>query len=566
MVNHHCINIVDKIIIEDIQKTRGDSVKGNKRQLHAMLFVFAIIILAYTCRMLDMYDIGGGYPGYVRAALYIFLFALWGYSIDRRIIQKQVLHYLRWTDALMLFWLIIRTLKYEVVTDLTVARYIWYLYYLPMLFIPMLGVYIAISLGKPEQYRLSGKTQLLIIIPTLLFLSVITNDLHQKVFAFKSGIPGIPDNSSYYHNVLYFFCLAWMVGCMIFTIVYIFKKSRVSNVGKRRIMPFVFCCLIILYGVLYLIGIPQIRFIFGDMNVMNCLIYAAIYESCIHCRMIPSNTGYVELFEATTLASCIADKNGQIVLRSRAAGEDMVCPEKGKKILRPDGMRISSSPVKGGFVVWADNIQPLLELRTWLNENKVEIEKNKKKLQQAYQVQKQLYELTEKNHIYEKLERIYKKQTDRIQELLILCENSEPSTMREYMKEILLIGTYIKRSANLLFLSEEYEVLPQQELRLTVDEAVRAVTACGTECGVIYRTTKPMRSAEVVRLFELLHIVSEKTVGELQSLFISVSDEEMNLSVECNVDLSVIASKEVTVCQDDGLWMIRTQIGGQGNA
>lgn len=30
--------------------------------------------------------------------------------------------------------------------------------------------------------------------------------------------------------------------------------------------------------------------------------------------------------------------------------------------------------------------------------------------------------------------------------------------------------------------------------------------------------------------------------------------------------LSVIASQEVTVCQDDGLWLVRTQIGGQDNA
>ena len=120
--------------------------KRNKRQLYVMIFVFAMIALAYTCRMLDMYDIGSGYPGDVRAALYIVLLALWGYSIDRRIIQKQVLNCLRVTDALMLLWLILRTLKYEVVTDLTVARYLWYLYYLPMLFIPLLGVYIAMSL------------------------------------------------------------------------------------------------------------------------------------------------------------------------------------------------------------------------------------------------------------------------------------------------------------------------------------------------------------------------------------------------------------------------------------
>lgn len=96
-----------------------------------------------------MYDIGGKYPSNIRAVLYLLLFALWGYSIDRRILQKQALHCLRLIAALMLFWLILRTLKYEVVTDLTVARYLWYLYYLPMLFIPLLGMYTALCLGQP---------------------------------------------------------------------------------------------------------------------------------------------------------------------------------------------------------------------------------------------------------------------------------------------------------------------------------------------------------------------------------------------------------------------------------
>ena len=132
------------------------------------------------------------------------------------------------------------------------------------------------------------------------------------------------------------------------------------------------------------------------------------------------------------------------------------------------------------------------------------------------------------------------------------------------MKEILLLGTYIKRSANLYFLSQEYEKLPQQELRLTIDELVRAMNSCKIECGAVYLTTKPIASKEVVRLFELLKTVTEMTINELHSLFISVSDQD--LSVECAADLSPIISSEVTADREDGLWLIRTAIGGEDNA
>lgn len=335
---------------------------------------------------------------------------------------------------------------------------------------------------------------------------------------------------------------------------------------KKKIIPFVIGCATVIYGILYLSGLPAVRRWFGDMNVMFCLLYAAIYESCIRCRMIQSNTGYVELFEATTLAACIADRNGNIVLRSRAADEDMVCPQDGLQIIRSNGIRISSAPISGGYAVWQDNVEPLTELRAKLSENKTKIKNNKEKLLEAYLIQKKLNELTEKNRIYDELETKYGKQIVRIGQLLKQCEGAEPVEIQNLLKRILLLGTYIKRGANLYFLSLEYEFLPQQELRLTVDEAVGAMTVCGTECSVVYHTTKPMLSSEVVRLLDLLKLVAETTIPGLYSLFISVSDSEMDLSVECAANLSLLASSNVTIRQEDGLWLIRTLIGGVNGA
>ena len=540
--------------------------KATTKHLLPTVFVFTAIAIAYACRMLAKFDIGGPAVNHIRTALYLLLFTLWGFSLDRRIIQRQALHCLRLTAALMLLWLILRTLKYSVVTGPAAGRYIWYLYYLPMLFLPLLGVYIALSMGKSEDYRLSRGTGMLSIIPAALFLLVITNDLHQQVFAFKSGVPGLPVSGTYSYRPLYFICLGWMVACMAFSLVCLFRKSRIPSGEGKRITPFVLGCAMLLYSILYLSGIPAVRWWFGDMNVMFCLLYAAIYESCIRCRMIPSNTGYVELFEASTLAACIADRSGRIVLRSRAAGKDMTCPQEGQRIVRPDGMRISSAPISGGYAVWQDNVRQLAELRTRLNANKEEMERNKKKLKDAYLVQKSLHELTEKNRIYNELEAKHSRQTAQMRQMLAQCERSGPAERRSLLKKVLLLGTYIKRSANLYFLCSEYQWLPQQELRLTVDEAVRALTACGTECGVIYRTTEPMRAFEVVRLFDLLEIVAETTVDDLRSLFISVSDSAMDLSVECAADLSAIASPEVTVRQEDGLWLIRTGIRGREDA
>ena len=67
-------------------------------------------------------------------------------------------------------------------------------------------------------------------------------------------------------------------------------------------------------------------------------------------------------------------------------------------------------------------------------------------------------------------------------------------------------------------------------------------------------------------MLELLKTVTEATIGGLYSLFISVSDGEMDLSVECAAELSDLASPDVTVQREDGLWLVRTRIGGGSGA
>lgn len=549
-------------------ESEGSAAVQSTKKKQALFTVLAVtaVAAAYACRLLAMFDIGGKYPSYVRAAIYILLFSLWGVSIDRRIIQKQVLHCLRMTAALMIFWLILRTLKYEVVTDPTVARYIWYLYYLPMLFIPLIGVYIAQLLGEAEDYRLTAKDGALSVIPAVLFGFVITNDLHQQVFAFKSRVPGVPVSSNFSHCSLYFVCVGWMVICMFYTLIRLFKKSRIPGSSKKRYLPFVFGCAAVVYGVLYMSGLPAIRRWFGDMNVMFCLLYASIYESCIRCRLIQSNMGYRELFRISGIGGYITDKAGNCTLRSDSAGETDLCPEPGSPVIQPDGMRISSAPINGGYIVWQADISRLLALREKLQNAQKELEENKRAQQKAYKIQKELHETKEKNRIYDRLELKLKKQRDIVTELLDRCKTADEAETRRLLRKATVIGSYVKRSANLNFLGAEYKIFPQQEVRLSFDETVRALNFYGAQAAAVYRMTKPMAAETALFFYDFLENVIEETLDGLQSLVITIFDDTARMFVECAADLSHLSSECCTVVLEDGLWLITVSAGGDENA
>ena len=58
------------------------------------------------------------------------------------------------------------------------------------------------------------------------------------------------------------------------------------------------------FWILYSLGIVKV-----DLTAMDCLIITLLLESAIQSGLIRSNTGYNELFEISTVAAQIVDKN-----------------------------------------------------------------------------------------------------------------------------------------------------------------------------------------------------------------------------------------------------------------
>ena len=75
------------------------------------------------------------------------------------------------------------------------------------------------------------------------------------------------------------------------------KKSKIPN-KRRTWLPFFPEALLLIWSFGNVIGISVIRNYFGDMTVVCCLLMSAIYQSCIYCGLIETNTRYTELFQA----------------------------------------------------------------------------------------------------------------------------------------------------------------------------------------------------------------------------------------------------------------------------
>ena len=136
--------------------------KVTKKRFLYVLGVLALIAFAMWLRYASRHIFHSPAVNHLRSGIYVFLFSAWCYSIWMRIVQTQVRRYLVTISVLMVMWLLLRSIKFSI-NSAEAGRWLWYFYYGPLLYIPMMSLFVSLSLGKAENFRLPRWTKLLYI-------------------------------------------------------------------------------------------------------------------------------------------------------------------------------------------------------------------------------------------------------------------------------------------------------------------------------------------------------------------------------------------------------------------
>lgn len=109
--------------------------KATKKTILFALGVLALIAFAMWLRYASRHIFHSPVVSHLRSGIYVFLFSVWCYSLWIRIVQTQVRRYLVAISALMVLWILLRSIKFSI-ENTDAERWLWYFYYFPMLFIP----------------------------------------------------------------------------------------------------------------------------------------------------------------------------------------------------------------------------------------------------------------------------------------------------------------------------------------------------------------------------------------------------------------------------------------------
>ena len=549
--------------------------KWNKKKICILVAVAALLLVANICRLIGNCGIYKKQAGLIRSFLYIVLFATWGLSAYSRIIQPVTRRYLSEIAFLMVFWFVIRSLKFHIVSSElypNITRYLWYLYYLAILFIPLLAVFVAISIGKSENYRLSKKDTLLYIPTTVLFLLVITNDLHQLVFTFpKDAVVWTDDKYGY--TVVYYFLILWLFFCALTMFTVMYKKRRVSGTKRMILLPCIPLVALVFYLILYFFRIEWLQFIAGDMTAVMCLMYAVTLEICIQCGFIQANTHYMELFDASTVGAQITDKEYH-VLRSSRAAKDMdtkvLCQTARGPVMLNDGIRLSGAPIRVGHVVWTEDISQLLKVLDELEEVKENLEDSNTILEEEHALKKREAHIMEQDRLYTIIQRDTAHQIRLLDHMIEQVETMAGDEERkQLLRKMLVIGAYLKRRSNLVFLADKSSTLDAKELALTLGESLDNLETCGISCGFQMDLKEPVLSDQMIAMYDFFEKVVERSLDCTYSITVYAGKTDdflfLHVNTDADTDFSDLASDMVKTERDeDEEWRLtlRLSIGG----
>ena len=512
-----------------------------KKRMLSCIVVLLFVLLAYICRFIETdNELIQTLADQCRTCTYLGIYCAWVIYLNKHVVQKKMRQYLTAIGCLMVCWFFLRTVKYHILLDPLGGHICWYLYYIPMILIPTFGLSATLLMDGEEKKTTKWITGILLFFSVVLIVCVLTNDLHQQVFRFEGPVPYSDKNYGY--GILFMLIQLWIIACLVIMEILLVKKSRIPD-RKRFWLPVIPGMLLLGWNIANLLRLPFIKTFAGDMTAICCLLMAAIFQGCILCGLIQTNSRYFELFQATGgLDAEITDDSfrryyfsGEFPELSKDLRDSIIA----KSSVQERGIRINHLPVKGGHLFWSEDISVLLDQYQDIQEQQEELTARNQLLRKTYKKEADRRKLEEQNRLLN----IIQSQTSRQYELLShYMEKLEQTESREeyelILSKMVVVGTYLKRWKNLMLTrySSREDSLTMADLKQSLAESCENLKLC--EIKAVYFVQdkeKLLRADDVLKCYDFFEWLVEQLFDVMNSVFFRVTQIEEKLQISVHI-------------------------------
>ena len=535
----------------------------NKKKMLSCGVILISVLLAYICRLARSENVFmRNIADQCRNCIYLGIYCAWVIYLEKHVVHKKMRRCLTAIGCLMVFWFFVRTVKFHILHDPLGEHVCWYLYYIPMILIPVLGLAAAMFFGEKDEKKTVRRIKILLTVAVVLIVSVFTNDLHQMVFHFAKQ-PPFSDND-YSYGILFMVIQGWMLICLTGMEIILIRKSRIP--GKKQFwLPIIPGILLLGWNIGNIFRLPFIQTFAGDMTAVCCLLMAAIYQGCILCGLIQTNNRYFELFQTSGgLDAEITDYSFQ---RYYHSGDfPQLSPELrsmivNRSFVQEQGIRINHIPIRGGHLFWSEDISVLLDQYQDIREQQEELTARNRLLKKTYQKEAERRKAEEQNRLLNMIQSQTAGQLELLSQLMDELEKTESRERYNWMLgKIVVVGTYLKRRKNLVLTqyTSDGNLLTMEDLRQSIAESCDSLKLCKIRAAYYVESGDVQLNADdILKCYDTFEWLVEQLSDVMHSIFYRVSqiDEDLRISVHIvsEADLRDLVSErpELKVQQED---------------
>ena len=535
----------------------------NKKKMLSCGVILISVLLAYICRLARPENVFmRNIADQCRNCIYLGIYCAWVIYLEKHVVHKKMRRCLTAIGCLMVFWFFVRTVKFHILHDPLGEHVCWYLYYIPMILIPVLGLAAAMFFGEKDEEKTVRRIKILLTVAVVLIVSVFTNDLHQMVFHFAKQ-PPFSDND-YSYGILFMVIQGWMLICLIGMEIILIRKSRIP--GKKQFwLPIIPGILLLGWNIGNIFRLPFIQTFAGDMTAVCCLLMAAIYQGCILCGLIQTNNRYFELFQTSGgLDAEITDHSFQ---RYYHSGDfPQLSPELrsmivNRSFVQEQGIRINHIPIRGGHLFWSEDISVLLDQYQDIREQQEELTARNRLLKKTYQKEAERRKAEEQNRLLNMIQSQTAGQLELLSQLMDELEKTESRERYNWiLGKIVVVGTYLKRRKNLVLTqyTSDGNLLTMEDLRQSIAESCDSLKLCKIRAAYYVESGDVQLNADdILKCYDTFEWLVEQLSDVMHSIFYRVSqiNEDLRISVHIvsEADLRDLVSErpELKVQQED---------------
>ncbi len=553
-----------------------------KRNLIILLLIYICFTIFRYCDMYIPYTYRYivSFVSILQFVFYIGLFTAWGVSIYRRILMRYTRTYLILFASLCAFWILVRDIKWNAFIHMQFeTRILWYLFYVPIILLPIIGLYIFLSINQDDHYQPKNIQYVLLIPATLLILLVMTNEIHQFVFILEI-IENRPD-PYYTYNIGYYIICVFLLIIVFFAINDAFKKWRKINRTSISRFP----VYVVLFALIYILIYALFQLYIGrflDVTSFICLSCILFWESCIQSGLIRSNQNHRLFYKNSSIDTQILDYYGKPQIMAYDSTEItniQFSMLKNSYKIKQENIVTTMQKIKNGYVVWKNDISRVIELNNELEKLHDELYGEVLFLEEEKKIKEERARIKKLNTIYNMISDEVLPHVEKIEKRVKLHNDSTPQNSIHLLKEIGLISCYIKRKTNILLQMNNNIVVTNDDMYSCYKESFHGLSQFYVDCNINYNPPDTSTAIHLL-LFDIFEIVLEYfnfTISSIYincfgdskfirySIFVLATHIDVETLYEClqikNIDM---VKAKVTISDDDDHYAIVILIPCQG--